>query len=320
MAEASAQGVAEEGLPRREQPRRPKLIYVMGAGHSGSTILGVVLGNCADIVYAGELEEWLVNAGKSPIGGSERTAFWGRVSDGVRDAAAVFGVEANRSIERSSSVLRLGRWAARRRLRSPYRRVAEELIHAIARTSGAGTVVDTSHFPLRARELKALEGIELFLVYLVREPQGVVSSELRGLHRHNVAERRIRTLNVNANLWLTNLLSVIVFRSQPSARRLFLRHEDFLADPAGATRRILDMAGSDAAIPDFAALHTGYPLLANKLISAEQVSLRAAAGPPARHSILTALLQGPWAPLLARMRPRVDAVRASDGGPGAVRR
>ena len=35
------------------------MIYVMGAGHSGSTILGVALGNCAETLYAGEVEEWL---------------------------------------------------------------------------------------------------------------------------------------------------------------------------------------------------------------------------------------------------------------------
>src|SRR5439155_23318006 len=86
------------------------------------------------------------------------------------------------------------------------------------------------------------------------DPQGVVSSELRGIHRHNIAERRLRTVTANANLWLTHLLAVLVFLAAPRAKRLFLRHEDFLADPATATRRILEMAGSSAQPPDFAPL------------------------------------------------------------------
>jgi len=319
MSEPSVQGVAD-GRPARAAARDgTKVIYVMGAGHSGSTILGVALGNCEGIFYAGEVEEWLVNAGESPIGGTERTRFWRRVRDGVADAGEVFGVEANRCIERSSSLLRARRWATRRRLRAPYRRVAQELLGAIAREADAAMVVDSSHFPLRARELKALEGVELFLVYLARDPQGVVSSELRGIHRHNVAERRARTLAANANLWLTHLLSVLVFRSQPRSHRLFLRHEDFLADPAGATRRILEMAGSDAHLPDFSALRTGMPLLANKLISSELVSLREAAPAPPRRSLLTALLQGPWQLVLARLRPRVEA-RGAGARPPAARR
>jgi Sulfotransferase family len=305
MAEASAQGLAEEGSAQTSAPGPPKVIYVMGAGHSGSTILGVALGNCDGLFYAGELDEWLTTAGESPIGGTDRTLFWRRVREGVDDADPIFGIEAHRSIERSSSILRLGRLASRRRLRVLYRRVAEQLLISIAQSAGAATVVDSSHFPLRARELKALRGIDLFLVFLVRDPQGVVASELRGIHRHNLAERRMRTLEVNVNLWLTHLLSVIVFRSHPPDRRLFLRHEDFLADPALATRRILDIVGSDAPVPDFTALRTGFPLLANKLIDSEVVGLRDAAGPPARQSLLTALLQSPWKPVLARMRPRL---------------
>jgi hypothetical protein len=240
------------------------------------------------------------------------------VADGVADADAVFGAEANRCIERSSSVLRADRWAARRRLRTPYRRVARELLGAIAHTAGVSTIVDTSHFPLRARELKALAEVEVFLVYLVRDPQGVVSSELRGIHRHNVAERRLRTLTANAKLWLTHLLSVLVFLSAPSARRLFLRHEDFLADPATATRRILEMAGSNAPLPDFSALRTGMPLLANKLIAADQVSLRDSAPAPPRRSLVTALMQRPWGPVLAGLRPRVErgAQVGAGGGEG----
>ena len=196
-------------------------------------------------------------------------------------------------------------------MREPYRRVAEELLMAVARASESSIVVDSSHFPLRARELKTLAGIELFLVFLVRDAQSVVSSELRGIHRHNVAERRLRTLALNANLWLTNLLSVIVFRSHPAERRLLVRHEDFLVDPARATRRILEMAGSGAAVPDFAALRTGFPLLANKLIDSEQVALRDGAGPPPRQSLLTAVLQAPWQRLLARLQPRVEPAAAA---------
>jgi len=299
------QRLAREGLGE-DAPRKPKVIYVMGAGHSGSTILGVALGNCDGVFYAGELEEWLVASGESPIGGTDRTQFWKRVGEGVSDARPIFGLEANRCIERSSSVLRVGRWAARRRLRATYRRVAQELLRSVARASGASTIVDSSHFPLRARELKALGGIELFVIFLVRDAQSVVSSELRGIHRHNVAERRVRTLALNASLSLTNLLSALVFRSHPPAKRLFVRHEDFLADPAGAIRRILDMAGSDAPLPNFSALRTGLPLLANKLIDSDLVALREAAGPPPRQSLLTAAVQGVWARALAPLQPKFE--------------
>jgi hypothetical protein len=297
------------------EPARPRVIYVMGAGHSGSTIFGVALGNCEGIFYAGELEEWVINAGEAPLGGTERVRFWKQVREQVDDADAVFGMVVNRCIERSSSVFRLNTLGERRRLRPTYRRVTEELILAITRTSANDTIVDTSHFPLRARELKALPGIDLFLVFLAREPQGVVSSELRSIHRHEVAKRRVRALVTNANLWLTNLLSVVVFRSHPESKRVFVSHEEFLTNPSGTLQRVLDMVGSTSQVPDLSDLRTGYPLLGNKLIRSERVALREAAGPPPRTSLLTAIVQAPWRPVLARLAPRIERTTSAEATP-----
>ena len=37
-------------------------------------------------------------------------------------------------------------------------------------------IVDSSHFPRRARELQALNGIDLYILFLVRDPHSVVAS------------------------------------------------------------------------------------------------------------------------------------------------
>ena len=218
---------------------RPKVVYVMGSGRSGSTILGVALGNCDGVVYAGELDNWLVRSGTPVLGGLERTRFWSAVRDDVTGASELFGNRAQRYLERSFAPFRVHRWRERRRLRKGYRRVTEDLYRAIARAAGVTHVVDTSHFPLRARELQALAGIELYLIFLVRDPRGVVDSFNLYLNRNDVAERRLRMLSTNANLWLTHLLSVLVFLRQPRERRMLLRHEEFLADPEGLLGQIL---------------------------------------------------------------------------------
>lgn len=292
---------------------RPKVVYLMGAGHSGSTILGVTLGNCEDFFYAGEVEEWLVKAGAPPWRERERAEFWRAVTELV-DGADLYGAEANRCVERSSSIFRIDRWPRRRRMRARYRRVAEELFRAISQTAGVGHIVDSSHFPLRARELKKLSGIDLYLVFLVRDPQAVVDSNMREISEHEVAERRVRALKMNANLWLTQLLSVFVFLRAPVERRLFLRHEEFLADPEGVLRRILDGVGSAADIPDLTSLRVGVPLEGNRLIRSEVIALHRSSNgaAPARERapqplLLTTLLQLPWRPLLPRLRPTAES-------------
>jgi sulfotransferase family protein len=284
----------------------------MGSGRSGSTILGIALGNCEDFFYAGELDNWLTRSGIAALGGSERTRFWESVQENVEDAEELFGSEAHRALERSGAALAPGRWRARRRLRSRYLRITEDLYRAITRVAGAAYVVDTAHFPLRARELQRLEGIDLYLVFLVREAQSVVGSFTRNVNRHDVRARRLLTLTTNADLSLTHLLSVIVFLRHRRDRRMFLRHEDLLADPHGVLRDVLDRLGSEALVPDLSSLATGLPLRANRLISSDVVALEPTPLQPVRGSRLTALVQWPWRLVFARMRPAVVPSPASE--------
>jgi hypothetical protein len=294
-------------MSQRSNGARVKLAYVMGAGHSGSTILGVTLGNCDGCFYAGELEEWLLAAERPRWGAADRQAFWSAVGDRVKGAEELFGSLANRCLERSSSILRVDRWPARRRLRSSYRRVAEELILAVADVAGVECVIDTSHFPLRARELRELDAVELYLIYLVRDPREVVASNTRELSPHEVAELRWRRLVMNANLWLTQLLSIGTFFSHPAERRIFVRHEQFLADPAAVTREILAMLGSDAELPDLDALVVGAPLQGNQLIRTDRVVVRRSVETRTRRDPLTSIAQAIWRPVLGRLRPAVGA-------------
>jgi hypothetical protein len=305
-----------EDMARVATAARPTVLYVMGAGHSGSTILGVALGNCEGFFYAGELEEWLLTADGPQWAPSERRQFWDSVRHRVRGAEKLFGVTANRSIERSSALLRVDLWPVRRRLRKRYREVAEQLITAVADVAEAQYVVDTSHFPLRARELRMLTAIDLVLVYLVRDPQEVVASNVRELSLHEVAERRWRTLVMNANLCLTQLVSLVVFLTHPRNRRIFVRHEDFLLDPEGVIRQILQTADARVEVPDLARLSVGSPLQGGRLIRAQEVAVRrprADARPAPPSSLMTRLVQAPWQPLLGLLRPVAKSGRARDG-------
>jgi hypothetical protein len=279
----------------------------MGAGRSGSTILGVTLGNCPGVLYAGELDAWLVRTGEPLVSDERHTRFWRALRERVpAEAALLFGRESERAIERSLSLFRLHKWPARRRLRARYRRVAEGLYRAVAATAEATHVVDSSHYPMRARELQAIAGIDLHLVYLARDPQRVVGS----FGRRDVAQYNKSTLTTNVYLWLTNLLAIAVFLRQPRERRVFVRYEDFVADPAGVLTALRERLRIPAPPPDLGALQTGVAFVGNRLIRSPVIAL-AREDPgrlAARRSLLTSFLQAPWSAILARLRPRAVAV------------
>jgi hypothetical protein len=258
------------------------------------------MGNCGGAFYAGELDAWLARSGEPQLHDAERTSFWSSVSADVEGAQELFGKEAQRSLERSAALFRIHRWRARRRLRAPYRRVAENLYHAIARATGASLIIDTSHYPLRARELQRLAGIDLHLIYLVRDPRSVVAS----FNRRDVAQYSKSTLTTNVYLWLTNLLATLVFLRHPRERRLFVRYEDFVADPEGIVGSVLNHVGSPLALPDFSRLRTGIPFQGNRVIRTEVIALEPEPGSAARRSPVTMLLQLPWVFILSRLQPR----------------
>ena len=280
----------------------------MGAGRSGSTILGVTLGNSSGVFYAGELDAWLARSGEPQLQDPERMNFWASVQVQVSGAAELYGWQVQRAIERSLSLFRVRLWPVRRRLRGPYRRVAESLYRAVQSVSGAEVIVDTSHYPLRAIELQALTGIDLYLVYLLRDPQSVVAS----FNRKDVAQYNKATLTTNVYLWLTTVLSAIVFLHHPRERRLFVRYEDFIADPPGVVSRIVGMTGQHEPPADLSALRTGLPFQGNRVIHSEVIALESRPPKPGPSSRLTALLQLPLSPLLARLEPAAST--APSGG------
>ena len=296
----------------------PKVIYVMGAGRSGSTILGITLGNCADVFFAGELARWYRRAGR-PLTGArdpERERFWRAVRGELDVDVGVEGLGGEVGVlQRSSALFQIGSWPAQRRLRGRYRSACEDLFQAIARTAGKGCIVDTSHFPRRARAMQALGGIDLYLLFLVRDPQGVVASYRR---RDVVQGPRFGVLATNAYLWLTYLLSTYVFLRHPSERRLLVRHEDFVANPEGVLREILDHIGSSADIPDLNALQPGPAFLANRLANAEVVALRSRLETRAHGSRVTALLHLPWRFVFSCLRPAAGRSAAAVGSVRAL--
>jgi len=282
---------------------RPQVLYIMGAGRSGSTILGVTLGNCANVFFAGELDRWLVRAGVPRREGEALARLWRSVLARAQPPTALLG-GVSTSLERSSALFDVRKLARRRRLRAAYRAACESLYRALVALTGDRVIVDSSHYPLRARELQALRGIDLYLIYLMRDPQHVVAS----LGRRDVPERTFGLLTANAYLWLTHAVSTYVFLRHPPARRLFVRYEDFLTHPERVLTRILELCDRPAAAPDLSHLHTGLPFHGNRLIEAGTVSLAApgASGVSGAHgSRVTSLAQRPWKLLSSRLRPTV---------------
>src|SRR5258708_15574222 len=93
------------GELRAPAGERTKVVYVIGAGHSGSTILGLTLGNCDGVFFAGEVARWLRYDGRPPLEGEERAELWRRVREQGDVPPQLLRLGA-RALEQSSAPLR----------------------------------------------------------------------------------------------------------------------------------------------------------------------------------------------------------------------
>ena len=238
-----------------------KILYLMGAGHVGSTVIDVVIGAHPRIESLGE-------AWKLPLAwadpGSERIcacgapipacAFW-------REARKVWAELVGdddvaryvRGMQRFDGSGNAAAWPRLLRLRHgpgaearDYLRRNLALYEAVARVGGKPTIVESSLSPRRAFVLASTPGIDLRLVHVVRDGRGVIWSHQNPAKAAVRKSFEPRTTRHVTRYWLTaNLQSAFVYAHVPPERRMRLRYEDFVIDPEAALARVGAFVGED---------------------------------------------------------------------------
>jgi Sulfotransferase family len=254
------------GEPRRDHPTkglsstRLKLLYIAGAGRSGSTLLDGVLGQLDGFFAAGELrylwERGLQESRLCGCGVAVRDCPTWRA---VLASAFGPGVDANAAarLQRKATRVRCapamilsGRLGRRRSGRLGA--VLGPLYQAIQESTGCRVLVDSSKLPSYGALLEALPGVELYVLHLVRDPRATAWSWLRRKRLTDTPAPRLmqrQPPGKSAAMWMVwNLTTALLWSGGP--RYLRLRYEDLVRRPEAAVRRIAELVGeSPAALP-----------------------------------------------------------------------
>jgi hypothetical protein len=235
---------------------RVRVLYVGGLGRSGSTLTDRLLGQISGCVSAGELVHlWnrgLIANERCGCGEPFRSCpFWTEVGDrafgGWRrvDAEGVSRLQGE--VDRNRYVPWLLVSAAAppgwRRKLERYADMLSRVYRAVAEASRCDVVVDSSKHASTAALLRNVEGVDLRLVQLVRDPRGVAYSWAKLTDRPDVVGggatmARVGPARVSAR-WLSYNMIFGVLRARRPA--LLVRYEDLVRDPAGELRRILGL-------------------------------------------------------------------------------
>jgi O-methyltransferase len=213
--------------------RRTKVLYIAGSHRCGSTLLARLLGDIPGFFAIGE---GLLHF----LGGSSRNRVPCGCGLSVQDCSFWNGIP-----RPAEQVPFVARWLRLRRiplLGSYCRRHPAEISELtssvssfysmIGQRSGAEVIVDSSKSPFHARLLSLVPDIDLYVVYLVRDPRNIVASS-RQRKEWIPGTSPLRT----TKRWMLVTLGTEYVRgSFPKWRTL--RYEDFVKAPRAATLQI----------------------------------------------------------------------------------
>jgi hypothetical protein len=243
---------------------RVKVLYVVGLGRSGSTILSNSLGQIGGYFSAGELNFiWKHNVLENRLCGCGRPfrecPVWTKVMDEA--FGGMDGVDAREMMRLQASGTRtrhIPLMLTARGTRALKERLEKLLINygrlyvAMGAVTGSRVIVDSSKEPAHGYAMGMVPGVDFYVLHLIRDPRAAAyswlkkkpqpdSEEIEHMHRQNPA--------LSSALWDSwNASAEALWRRAPE-RYLRLRYEDFVADPRKSFERILGLVGVTAELP-----------------------------------------------------------------------
>lgn len=233
----------------------PSMVYVMGRGYSGSTIVSSLLGHIHGVQCVGELiypMDILCGCGET----FAECAFWTQVAERFERNTQEDWHESLRKIRDQAHFKRFFKTAFARR-EGPYLSelidIDESIRSAILAAAGATTVLDSSKQPSRAMLLMRGDPDARF-IHIVRSPDSYLHSYIRRSQRghFNFMRRQLGGDSANFFMFMLVALGWLVVNLQCEIVRLFrrrrvlrVRYEDLVDSPREEIVRIGTFLGID---------------------------------------------------------------------------
>jgi hypothetical protein len=259
-----------------------RVLYLIGWGRSGSTLLANILGEIDGFFAAGELhylwERSLIEGRRcgcgEPIGDCP---IWSKViesleREGPLDPPAVVAwLNDALRIRHTAGLLRMRRGVP---LQPPslasYGNLLQRLYSSIAGVTGDKVIVDPSKLPADAALLRLLPQVDPYFVQLIRDPRAVAWSWQRPkAHGDPNAPEVMRTHGTVASAANWNAFNIAAERlaAKVGPRRfLRLRYEDLVQEPRATVGSIAALVGEGGASLPFRDEHTAV-LSPNHMVS-----------------------------------------------------
>lgn len=201
---------------------RTKIIYILGSGHSGSTLLDLILGSSTRIESVGEVRQLSTvlfggrsdNARTCTCGATVTTCrFWSSVIQGIHS----HGIRGSQFLEDPTQSSRDN----------------AILVSEVLRQSGKEVYAESTKSLARLMELCDTTVFDVYVLYIVRDGRAVAFSNAK----------KGRGFFKSLGHWATGNTNMLQYVERRIDRLLMVRYEDMAMAPATVVARVMRFVG-----------------------------------------------------------------------------
>jgi len=214
-------------------PIKVNLIYLLGAGRSGTTLLATLLNNHEQIETLGEMHQFyeFLEEGKTCSCGDklQNCLVWENIE--TKQSSEEISVR-RKLLEKAEKHGQTPKLLLTKNVNKKYLQIQEELFSQIQQQRKSEWFLDSSKYITRYLLLKKSKKLNLKGIYVVRDPRGVVYSFQKKVQTSKTPLSALLYYN------LINFFGEIVYRLDKDKEVLKIRYEDLVEKPEATLAKI----------------------------------------------------------------------------------
>ena len=259
-----------------------KIIYIIGAGRSGTTLLDIILGNNPKLFSAGELNRFPIRNGACPNIGKETAAYkyWEAFKTDFLSHHKDYRLdEINKNLinkyEYHSAILRIIFGSKSSKSRERYVDYLRNFFDTLSEKVDKEIIVDSSKYPCRGYFISQLYKSDISFIYIKRNPVDVSHS----FAKKDLEQPPKSWFMTNLYLFCVNhLCNYILYKVKNNSKVVRIKYDSLVADPVQTLTTIqealnIDLSHSIEIIKNDDYLFPGLLFDGNRLRMKEKIKL-----------------------------------------------
>lgn len=242
----------------RETLDRTRVLYIMGEGRSGSTLLDILLSCHEEVVGAGELWGFFTEnpdiTGRCSCGQQVRNCeLWSKVRDVYLSKLVGRSLREVHNTRTEHDRLRRLPLKLTGAMGSGFKDYCSDMtmiFDTLREVGDRSTVIDSSKQITRSLNLLRCPELEVFLIHLVRDGRGVLWSRMRDLERNPQLKRPLWRIEPFFSIvaWTVKNTLAQAVGERAKGKYILVRYEDLMSRPAVVLEEIGELCGLDMSV------------------------------------------------------------------------